>query len=337
MIPAAAAPSAAAEDKPTLRLAQDVVTPETAAAEQSAQSATTTSDPIAGPLAAAVAAESHLEILQRELDRMRDEIELLRRRDVALQFYMHRLDEELKLAARVQQDFLPKSMPKIGPLRFHTLFRPAAHVSGDLYDVMRLDESHVGFYMADAVGHGMPAALLTMFLKQALVTKVIDHTGYRLLQPSVTMQKLNDALVAQNLSTATFATALYGNINYRTLKLTFARGGHPDPILLSRDGELRILQSEGALLGIFPDDVYQQSAVELQPGDRVFIYSDGVEMAFSDINSPCPTQWRELLFARRNLPTAEIISDLRELLGRADANSDRKKDDLTVIAVEVER
>src|SRR5918993_975042 len=287
MTPAAAAASAA-DDKPTLRIAQDVVTDVVAAAAPT--------DPTAAPLAAVAAAELHLEQLQRELDRMRDELELLRRRDVALQFYMHRLDEELKLAARVQQDFLPKSMPRIGPLRFHTLFRPAAHVSGDLYDVMRLDESHVGFYMADAVGHGMPAALLTMFLKQALVTKVIDATGYRLLAPSVTMQKLNDALVAQKLSTATFATALYGNINYRTRKLTFARGGHPDPILLTRDGELKILESEGALLGIFPDDVYQQASVELQPGDRVFIYSDGVEIAFSPVDSPSPANWRELLF-----------------------------------------
>ena len=331
MTPAAAAASAA-EDKPTLRLAQDVVEPaDVAPPANPAASA-------ASAAAAAVgAAESHLAQLQRELDRMRDELELLRRRDVALQFYMHRLDEELKLAARVQQDFLPKSMPRIGPLRFHTLFRPAAHVSGDLYDVMRLDESHVGFYMADAVGHGMPAALLTMFLKQALVTRVIDATGYRLLAPSVTMQKLNDALVAQNLSTATFATALYGNINYRTRRLTFARGGHPDPILLSRDGELKILEAEGALLGIFPDDVYQQTAVELEPGDRVFIYSDGVEMAFSDSDSPCPAQWRELLYARRELPTEQIIADLRDLLARADANSDRKKDDLTVIAIEVER
>ena len=332
MTPAAAAASAAADDKPTLRLTQDVDEPARAvspAHPASPESSTTA--------AAVSAAESHLAQLQRELDRMRDELELLRRRDVALQFYMHRLDEELKLAARVQQDFLPKSMPRIGPLRFHTLFRPAAHVSGDLYDVMRLDESHVGFYMADAVGHGMPAALLTMFLKQALVTKVIDNTGYRLLAPSVTMQKLNDALVAQNLSTATFATALYGNINYRTRRLTFARGGHPDPIMLSRDGELKILEAEGALLGIFPDDVYQQTAVELEPGDRVFIYSDGVEMAFSNSDSPNPAEWRAVLHARRHLPTEQIIAELRDTLARVDAQDDRKKDDLTVIAIEVER
>jgi phosphoserine phosphatase RsbU/P len=293
------------------------------------------------PIACVVPLERHLDQAlngaQAEIDGLRAEVNVLRRRDETLKFYMHRLDEELRLAARLQQDFLPKNLPQVGNVRFHTLYRPAGYVSGDLYDVMRLDERNVGFYMADAVGHGMPAALLTMFLKQALVTKVIDNTGYRLLQPAVTMQKLNDALVAQKLSTATFATALYGNINYRTLKLTFARGGHPDPILLSRDGELKILESEGALLGIFPDDVYQQSAVELQPGDRVFIYSDGVEMAFSQTDSPCPAQWRELLYSRRDLPTAEIIADLRELLVRADANSDRKKDDLTVIAVEVER
>lgn len=128
--------------------------------------------------------ESSLDTVQRELDAVKAELEAMRRRDTTLEFYMRRLDEELRLAARVQQDFLPKSMPKVANVRFQTLFRPAAHVSGDLYDVMRLDESHVGFYMADAVGHGMPAALLTMFLKQALVTKDIFPGGYRLLEPA---------------------------------------------------------------------------------------------------------------------------------------------------------
>jgi serine phosphatase RsbU (regulator of sigma subunit) len=153
---------------------------------------------------------------------------------------------------------------------------------------MRLDESHVGFYMADAVGHGMPARLLTMFLKQALVTK--DDRRDR-LPPARAVghdAEAQRALVAQNLSTATFATALYGNINYRHLQLTFARGGHPDPILLTRDGELACSRAEGSLLGIFPDEQFQQHAIELEPGDRVFIYSDGVELAFSGTTTPDP-------------------------------------------------
>ena len=87
---------------------------------------------------------------------------------------MTRLDEELRLAAKLQQDFLPKQLPQVGPIHFHSLFRPAGYVSGDLYDVMRLDEKRVGFFPVDAVGHGMPAALLTMFIKRP------DHQGNRL-------------------------------------------------------------------------------------------------------------------------------------------------------------
>ena len=144
--------------------------------------------------ALSVPAEQMLEAVQHELDAVRAELDVLRQRDDTLRFYMQRLDEELKLAARLQQDFLPRKLPQIGPVTFQTLFRPAGHVSGDLYDVMRLDENHIGFYMADAVGHGMPAALLTMFLKQALVTKEIVPGGYRLLAPSLTMARLNEAL-----------------------------------------------------------------------------------------------------------------------------------------------
>src|SRR5688500_2414418 len=225
--------------------------------------------------------EQHVVQVQAEIDQLKQEVNILRRRDETLKFYMHRLDEELRLAARLQQDFLPKSLPQIGRVHFHTLFRPAGYVSGDLYDVMRLDEFHVGFYMADAVGHGMPAALLTMFLKNALVTKEITPSGYRLLPPGQSMARLNAALVDQNLSQATFATALYGSIDTRTLRLTFARGGHPSPILITGDGRLTSLDADGSLLGIFPGEEFAESGVDLHSGDRVFVFSDGIEVAFS--------------------------------------------------------
>ena len=166
--------------------------------------------------------EKQMEFLQGEITSLQDEVNLLRRRDETLDFYMKRVDEEMRLAARLQQDFLPKNFPQIGPVRFHSLYRPANYVSGDLYDVMRLDESHIGFYMADAVGHGMPAALLTMFIKNALVTKQITEGGYNLLAPGQTMARLNDTMVGQNLSYATFATAIYGHINADTLQFSFA-------------------------------------------------------------------------------------------------------------------
>src|SRR3982751_5217328 len=191
--------------------------------------------------------EGQLDAVQREVNSLRGELDLLRRRDETLNYYMQRLDDEMRLAARLQQDFLPKSLPQLGRVHFHTLFRPAGYVSGDLYDVMRLDERHVGFYMTDAVGHGLPAALLTMFIKNALVTKEITAGSYRLLDPAQTVARLNDALVDQNLSYATFATALYGLINTETLEVRFARGGHPNPVLLRADGSSDDLCADGSL------------------------------------------------------------------------------------------
>ena len=83
---------------------------------------------------------------------------------------------------------MSRRLPEVGPIRFGALYRPATWVSGDIYDVVRLDETHVGFYVADAVGHGMPAALLTMFIKKALLTKrILGHT-YEILPPHVSLQ-----------------------------------------------------------------------------------------------------------------------------------------------------
>src|ERR1700722_12526577 len=165
-----------------------------------------------------------MKLLHEEVASLNAELGLLRRKSDMLNFHMSRLDGELRLAARLQQDFLPKSIPQIGRVHFHTLFRPAGYVSGDFYDVMRLDEKNIGFYIADAVGHGVPAALLTMFIKHALATKQITKNGYRLLSAGETITRLNETLIEQQLSAATFATALYGTINVETLEFTFARG-----------------------------------------------------------------------------------------------------------------
>jgi sigma-B regulation protein RsbU (phosphoserine phosphatase) len=174
-----------------------------------------------------------------------------------------------------------------------------------------------------------------MFLKQALVTKEIlpGGGGYRLLEPGQTMAKLNDALVGQKLSHATFATALYGHVDARTLTLTFARGGHPNPLLLPATGELRTLEAEGSLLGIFPDDAFEQSSVQLSPGDRVLLYSDGIEQVYSLGDAPDPQRWRDELALRAAWPTRQILDDIA---ARFDADeASHKRDDLTIIVAEV--
>jgi sigma-B regulation protein RsbU (phosphoserine phosphatase) len=293
--------------------------------------------------------ERQVEAVQRELDAVRQELDQVRRRDDALNSYMRRIDEELRLAAKLQRDFLPKSMPEVGRVRFHTLFRPAGYVSGDLYDVMRLDERNVGFYLADAVGHGVPAALLTMFVKQALQTKEIipggtsangagackaGAAGYRLLDPSEALQRLNARLIDQNLSHATFATALYGTIDVDSLKLTVSRAGHPAPILLRADGTAEPLEPEGSLLGIFPDETFEAQTVQLRPGDRVIVYTDGVEVAFWGTAGVDTQRWHEELMGYRNLSAGQLLSEFSDRIDR-ETGSLAPKDDLTIIIAEV--
>jgi sigma-B regulation protein RsbU (phosphoserine phosphatase) len=273
--------------------------------------------------------------LQAQIDSLDEEVNMLRRRDETLKFYLHRLDEELRLAARLQQEFLPKHLPQVGSIHFHTLYRPAGYVSGDLYDVMRLDEDHVAFFLADAVGHGVPAALLTMFIKNALLPKQITAHGYRLLDPSEVLGRLNDALVEQHLTHATFATAAYGIINVRTRMCRFARAGHPYPLLLRADGTLTDLTCDGGLLGIFANEVYSDKQVQLATGDRLFIYSDGMEVAFCGDQSPQDTQqWRAELQKRYQMPAEQLVLEISDMLD-SESGSLTPKDDLSMIVVEI--
>jgi serine phosphatase RsbU (regulator of sigma subunit) len=282
--------------------------------------------------------ERQVESVAREVEALRDELDAMRRRDDALNTYLRKMDEELRLAARLQQDFLPKSMPQVGRVRFHTLFRPAGYVSGDLYDVSRLDEKRVGFYMADAVGHGVPAALLTMFIKHALQTKEIDPRGkgYRLLEPGETLRRLNERLIDQNLSHSTFATALYGTVDVETLQVTVARAGHPHPVILRADGTTETLRVEGSLLGIFPEETYGNYTTRLHPGDRLIVYTDGLDVAFAERpedGADAEPRWREELHRRRALPAVELLAQFAEALD-SEAGSLRPKDDITLVLVD---
>ena len=278
-------------------------------------------------------AEVELNKIQKEMDNLKTEVNQLRRRDDTLKFYMMRLDEELRLAARLQLDFMPKELPQIGNIFFHVLFRPAGYVSGDLYDVIRLDETHVGFFIVDAVGHGMPAALLTMFIKKSMVYKEIKPDGYRLLKPEQTMARVNDALIDQELSPSTFATALYGIIDTKTLQLELVCAGHPTPLLL-REKQLQPLSAQGALLGVFANETYTATTIQLQHGDRLIAYSDGVEVAFGADIAAQQGQWKFELEKRIHLPVEGMIMDFSQQI-ETENGSLQPKDDLTMVVVEV--
>ncbi len=239
------------------------------------------------------------------------------------------LDEEMKLASRLQQDFLPRQLPKVGSVRFGVFFQPAGFVSGDIYETTRLDETHVGFYVADAVGHGLPAALLTMFIKEALQTKRITGNSYEIVPPHEALAQLNADLCRQQLTMCEFCTGLYGIIDTESLMVTMCRAGHP-PAILFREGQARELDMPGQLLGIMEDATFESRSFQLSPGDRLMLYSDGLEECFPKCDRRGCDQIIEAIEPLAELPRDLFIQRVSELVNNANA-----PDDVTVMVVEV--
>ncbi len=244
------------------------------------------------------------------------------------------LAEQLRLAGLVQKDFLPAQLPNDDRFRWATVFQPAEWVSGDIYNIARLDEKHVGFYVADVVGHGMPAALLTIFLKQALVMRETTDNSYRIFSPAEAMKNLNVKMAAQKLSGYQFATCCYCLLNTETLQLTYARAGHPYPILFRQDQEPKQLEVRGSLLGVFEQAEYDDATVQLQRGDRLLIYSDGAERFVGGYDDETGFHYSEEFLALQDLPVTSMTDRLKVFVHDVEIAS-AEVDDVTAIGLEI--
>ena len=244
------------------------------------------------------------------------------------------LKEQLRLAGLVQRDFLPSNLPNGNEVQWAVLFQPAEWVSGDIYDVARIDEQHIGFYVADAVGHSMPAALLTIFIKQALVMRETIENSYRIFPPAEVVKNLNLRMTGQKLSGYQFATCCYCLLNLKTLQLTFARAGHPYPILLRAGEPPRKLEARGSLLGVFENAEFLQESVQLDSGDRLLLYSDGAEPLIGRLHDKTGFHFTEEFLALQDAPVTEIIDRLTETANRRQIDP-AEVDDVTVVGLQV--
>jgi len=212
-------------------------------------------------------------------------------------------------------------------------------VSGDIYDLIRLDEDHIGVFIADAVGHGVPAALMTMVICRSLVTKEITGNTYRLIEPEHVLARLNMEMIRRQGRTTRFATAIYAVVDCRRRTVKLAGAGHPPPVRLLENGSSQTLETRGGLLGVFPDETYDQIEFELAIGDRLLFYTDGFEQAFPDTAEDAhqrrvPTrQYRSEFDQLSRLPNAAAMIDAINQRLDDQAGSLHQIDDLTLICM----
>jgi hypothetical protein len=244
------------------------------------------------------------------------------------------LTEQLRLAGLVQQDFLPTQLPNTDKIKWATVFLPAEWVSGDIYHIVRIDEKHIGFYVADVVGHGMPAALLTIFLKQALVMRATVENTYHIFSPCEVMKNLNKRMAAQKLSGYQFATCCYCLLNIETLELVYARAGHPYPVIIRPGEEPRQLEVRGSLLGVFKDADYAEDRIQLQPGDKILLYSDGAEPFIGSFDDLTGFHFVKEFCDLKDLSIVELMDKFNTIAQNQNIDP-AEVDDITTIGFEV--
>ena len=198
-------------------------------------------------------------------------------------------EEDLRSAAMIQKSLLPSRVPDIRGMRFAWEFRPFEKIGGDLFNVLQVDEENMMAFLLDVSGHGISSAMVTVSVNQSLSThtsqivkKVFaEPPYYRLLSPAEVMVELAGEYPFDRFDK--FFTIVYMLINIKTGELSYSCAGHPAPLLQRNNGEIEWLTTGGGLIGLRGTGPYEEGALTLEPGDRLFLYSDGLT-EYSDYN-----------------------------------------------------
>ncbi|MBQ6550361.1 MAG: SpoIIE family protein phosphatase [Lachnospiraceae bacterium] len=185
---------------------------------------------------------------------------------------------ELSLAARIQKEALPKGRLTVGGIAMDSFLKPAREVGGDLYDYFMLDDAHLFFCLADVSGKGVPAALFMMRAKELI------KAGVRAGRELTTFVREVNAELCSGNDECLFITAFFGILDIRTLKLSYLRAGHEQP-LLRRGSEITEVGEESNYpLGLFDDADFLADEIMLAPGDTLLVFTDGLNEGINEKN-----------------------------------------------------
>jgi sigma-B regulation protein RsbU (phosphoserine phosphatase) len=255
--------------------------------------------------------------LEENLNKKNRELEFV---NEALEASQQRILRDLQAAAAIQRNLLPQAPLDCFPVDLAWEFMPADELAGDIFNFYPLDDDHMGFYLADVSGHGVPAAMMSVHLSKTLSAEPRPDSLVRLSEP----EKASDSAIGRNFllsalncgdkvlnrksdpvyrepkdvaarlnsqfqtgdDSMLYFTMIYGVLNTRTGQGTLCQAGHPYPLICRNDGSVQRLGEGGLPIGLMLDASFEQVKFKLHRGDRLLVYSDGITEAMNPAKEP---------------------------------------------------
>ncbi|AXF66991.1 fused response regulator/phosphatase [Leclercia sp. W17] len=201
-------------------------------------------------------------------------------RNARLSEALRQIEQDLEVAARIQQSVLPAHQQCYRDYFSDWLFLPSAWVSGDIFNVFPLD-NHLGFYCVDVSGHGVGAAMMSLavarqFLHGRAVERFLFTDDDEVASPAEVVRILNGRFCSDEVEIVSYFTMIYGVIDLDTGEGKLCQAGHPTPFIVNPDGEVRAVGSGGAPVGLMPDLSWTDVDFTLAAGERLCLFSDGI-------------------------------------------------------------
>ena len=193
-----------------------------------------------------------------------------------------RIDIDLKAAAEIQKSLLPQTTFVVENLEIAWKFEPCEHMGGDIFNIFQIDSEHLGIYMLDVSGHGVPAAMVTVSVSQFLqqnTVQMLKNSSF--MSPTQVLNALDKEFPFERFNN--FFTITYFIINTKNGDIIYSNAGHPYPILLRKNETLELLKKGGPTIGMRDFDVlddrkfrFEEGHLKIKPEDKLFIYTDGI-------------------------------------------------------------
>ena len=279
--------------------------------------------------------ETHLKIRRLQIE--------LEEANARLEKANGRMSRDLKAAATIQGTFLPREVPRVPGTDFAWFYKPCDELGGDGLNVIPLGDGKFGLYILDVSGHGVAAALLSVTLSRLLsppsepssiLTRDRDVRGRFDITPPAEVAAHLNRLFPFDSATEQFATMVYGILSVATGEFRYVSAGHPGPVHLPSAADPVILESPGSPIGL-ADEAFEERSVRLGPGDRLYLYSDGVPEAMDPAGKRFgDARLLEAIGRARSEPLKEGVATLLEEIARW-YGSESPQDDISMLAAEV--